>query len=85
MRKINPSYSVSELCAAFGVSRSGFQHYSSDHMTQTRLTKIKLTAEIKAVHNDKNLRVYGSQEWSQNSMIEASTVVKTLSPNSCVS
>ncbi|MFC4991045.1 IS3 family transposase [Rubritalea tangerina] len=60
MRKINPSYSVSELCAAFGVSRSGFQHYSSDHMTQTRLTKIKLTAEIKAVHNDKNLRVYGS-------------------------
>ena len=29
-------------------------------MTQARLTKIKLIAEIKTIHNDKKLRVYGS-------------------------
>ena len=29
-------------------------------MTQARLTKIQLVAEIKAIHNDQKLRVYGS-------------------------
>lgn len=60
MRKENPSYSVTELCAAFEVSRSGLQHFNSEPMTQARITKIKLTAEIKAIHSDKKLRVYGS-------------------------
>ena len=60
MRKTNPDYSITELCQAFDVSRSGYQHYTSDSMTQARLTKIKLIAEIKAIHNDKKLRVYGS-------------------------
>jgi len=54
------NYSVTELCCTFEVSRSGYQHYSSEPMTQARLTKIELTAEIKAIHSDEKLRVYGS-------------------------
>lgn len=42
------------------MSRSGFQHYNSDKMTQSRLTKLKLITEIKSIHSDKKLRVYGS-------------------------
>ncbi len=60
MRNQNPSYSESELCATFGVSRSGYQHFNSEPMTQARIHKIRLTAEIKGINNDKKLRVYGS-------------------------
>jgi len=53
-------YSVTELCDAFSVSRSGYQHHNSEPMTRARFTKIKLIAEIKAINSDKKLRVYGS-------------------------
>lgn len=42
------------------MSRSGLRHYNSDRMTRSRLSRIRLAAEIKAVNNDNKLRVYGS-------------------------
>ena len=60
MREKNSSYSISELCEAFEVSRSGLRHYNSETMTKARIYKLKLTAEIKAINNDSKLRVYGS-------------------------
>ena len=60
MREQNPTYSTNELCDIFGVSRSGLRHHNSDRMSESRIYKIKLTAEIKAIHNDPKLRVYGS-------------------------
>ena len=44
----------------FGVSRSGLRHYNSDTMTQSRIRKTKLIAEVKEINNDNKLRVYGS-------------------------
>ena len=60
MRKDNPHYSINEVCAAFGVSRSGYNHHTSDKMTQQRANRIRLIAAMKAVQNDPKLRVYGS-------------------------
>lgn len=42
------------------MSRPGLRHYNSDRMTRSRLSRIRLAAEIKAVNNDNKLRVYGS-------------------------
>lgn len=58
--RTNTNYSINEMCDAFSVSRSGYRHHSGDKMTQLRAWRIKLLAEIKAIHNDPKLKVYGS-------------------------
>lgn len=59
MRK-NSNYSTSELCRAFGVSRSGYRHHFSSNMTQQRAKQIQLVAAMKVIHRDLKLKVYGS-------------------------
>jgi transposase InsO family protein len=59
MRK-KSAYSTSELCRAFGVSRSGYRHHFSPSMTQQRAKQIQLVAAMRAIHRDLKLKVYGS-------------------------
>ena len=48
------------MCDTFDVSRSGYRHYSSDEMTKSKAKRIRLVAEMKSIHNDPKLKVYGS-------------------------
>ena len=48
------------MCDAFDVSRSGYRHFSSEKMTYSKAKRIRLVAEMKSIHNDPKLKVYGS-------------------------
>lgn len=64
MRK-QKKYSLNELCKTFGTSRSGYTHHFSPKMTKLRAWRIRLIAEMKAIHKDKKLKVYGSPRMVQ--------------------
>lgn len=58
-------YSLSELTQIFSISRSGYRHFMSDPMTENRKRNIELLAEIKAIHKDPKLKVYGSPRMTE--------------------
>ena len=59
MRKTT-QYSTNEMCDGFDISRSSYRHFSSDKMTRSKAERIRLVAEMKSIHNDSKLKVYGS-------------------------
>lgn len=64
MREEN-NYSLAELCDAFEVSSSGYRHHHSDHITAKRVQQVKLIAEMKTIHKDPKLKVYGSPRMTE--------------------
>lgn len=82
-------YSLSELTQLFGVSPSGYRHHQSDPMTESRKRKIELLAEVKAIHHDPKLQVYGSPRMTKELNargfeVTENTVAKLMAEHSIV-
>lgn len=62
LRANEESYSVSELCDAFSVSRSGYYAARSkrDNPSQRKRENAALVEEMKEVHRDRHMKNYGS-------------------------
>lgn len=64
-REPGNDYSIRELTDLFSASRSGYRYHLLQPMTESRRRKMEITAEIKTIHKDPKLRVYGSPRMTE--------------------
>ena len=64
-REPHNNYSLNELVSLFDVSISSYRRHQNPPITQAQIRKTEIVAEMKRIHHDKELRVYGSPRMTE--------------------